>query len=580
MDYYIIMEINVFDILRIVGALGFFIYGMKVMSEGIQKAAGDKMRQILNTITANRFMGVVTGFLLTSIVQSSSATTVMVVSFVNAGLLSLVEAIGVVMGANIGTTITAWLITIFGFKVKIVSVALPIIGIGFPMLFSSNNKVKLWAEVFIGFALLFMGLDALKASMPNLTESQLSFLNGYTDLGRLSVVLFVCIGTIVTILVQSSSAAMALTLVLCHKGVIPFEMAAAMVLGENIGTTITANLAALVANTHAKRAARAHFLFNIIGVTWMFIMFPFFISFIKSYVPLFINIVNDYVFSVQSTSDSGSQGYTAVLFSLSIFHTFFNITNTVLLIWFVPHITKLSIKMVPANKGADEEFQLEFIGNTFFGKLSEVSMLEAKKEIYKFGKITKTMSDNTQKAINETEKKNRKKTLSKIKEYEILTDKLEIAIADFLTKASQNNITHKSSRDIRIMLSIINDLERIGDLFQSIAVTITKKYDQKLWFSNLQKDKLNTMFDKLNRALSIMLKNLDLSYSQVNKMEATQAEQDINLLASELRKDYLSQVQQGTDNLTTIMAYYDIFSTCERIGDHIINVTEGITGDI
>ena len=279
------MEFGFLGFLNLMGSLGFFIYGMKVMSEGIQKVAGTKMRQILRSMTSNRFKGVLTGFALTALVQSSSATTVLVVSFVNAGLLALVESIGVIMGANIGTTITAWLISIIGFKVKIANYALPIIAIGFPLLFMSKSKTKSWAEVLIGFALLFIGLSYLKESVPDLKANPeiLEFLAQYTDLGFLSTLLFVGIGTILTVTVQSSSAAMALTLVMANNGWIPFDLAAAMVLGENIGTTITANLAALVANIHAKRAAAAHFIFNIFGVIWVILLMPFMLDFIDSY---------------------------------------------------------------------------------------------------------------------------------------------------------------------------------------------------------------------------------------------------------------------------------------------------------
>jgi len=262
------MSYSFFDFLTLIGALGFFIYGMKVMREGIQKVAGSNMRKVLGMMTSNRFKGIFTGFLITSIVQSSSATTVMVVSFVNAGLLTLIQSIGVIMGANIGTTVTAWLISIVGFKVSISSFALPIIGFALPMLFSRKSKIKSWGEVLIGFAILFIGLNELKGAVPDLESDPaiLEFLSSFTDMGVLSVLLFVGIGTIVTITVQSSSAAMALTLVMANNGWIPFEMAAAMVLGENIGTTITANLAAMVANVHAKRAARAHLIFNLSGI--------------------------------------------------------------------------------------------------------------------------------------------------------------------------------------------------------------------------------------------------------------------------------------------------------------------------
>ena len=331
-----------FDFLIIIGALGFFIYGMKVMSDGIQKVAGSKMRNILSSMTSNRFLGVTTGFLITALLQSSSATTVMTVSFVNAGLLSLVESIGVIMGANIGTTITAWLISILGFKIKISAIALPIIAVGFPLMFSKKSNIKAWAEVLIGFALLFMGLDELKHAVPDVKNNPeiLNFLAGFADISFLSRLMFVGVGTILTIVVQSSTAAMALTLVLCSTGVIPFEVAAAMVLGENIGTTITAELASLVGNVHAKRSARIHSMFNVIGVIWMVIAFPFVIELIDKYMTIYMGM------SPLNPEDKSA----TVPLGLSIFHTTFNIFNVLLLVGFVPFMAKIATRLVKVKR--------------------------------------------------------------------------------------------------------------------------------------------------------------------------------------------------------------------------------------
>ncbi len=352
------------------------------------------MRQILGAMTSNRFKGVFTGFLLTALVQSSSATTVMVVSFVNAGLLNLVESIGVIMGANIGTTVTAWIISLIGFKVKISAFALPIIAFGAPLLFASKSKPRAWGEVLIGFALLFMGLSFLKGSVPDLKANPeiLAFLQHYADLGYLSILMFVAIGTIVTLVVQSSSAAMAVTLVMANQGWIPFELAAAMVLGENIGTTITANLAAMIANVHAKRAARAHFIFNMSGVVWMLLLFMPFINGISSYMET-------------TTGASPLVEATSIPIGLSIFHTVFNILNTFIMIWFVPQIAKIVTKMVPS-RGDDEEFHLEFIGVNIM-PTPEISILEARKEIAKFAKITTKMSDFTRVLISKKHHKSR-----------------------------------------------------------------------------------------------------------------------------------------------------------------------------
>ena len=330
------MQFGFGDILTLFGSLGLFLYGMKVMSDALMEVAGDRMRTILATMTSNRVFAVFTGFLITTVIQSSSATTLMVVSFVNASLLTLIESVGVIMGANIGTTVTAWLITILGFKVSMSAIALPLVGIGFLMSFSNREKVKYWGRFIVGFAVLFIGLQFLKDSMPDISSNPgaLEWLKSYTKGGYLSVILFLFIGTILTVVIQSSSATMALTLILCYQGWIPFEMAAAMVLGENIGTTITANLAALVANRNAKRTARAHLIFNVIGVIWMLIVFyP------------FLNAIN--YFMTRNGNPSPFMTAAAIPVALSFFHTAFNIINTFLLIWFVPLIVKIVLRFIP-----------------------------------------------------------------------------------------------------------------------------------------------------------------------------------------------------------------------------------------
>jgi phosphate:Na+ symporter len=330
------MAYGFYDILQLIGALGVFLFGMKVMSDALLKLAGNKMRSILATMTSNRFLGIFTGFFITSVIQSSSATTLMVVSFSNAGLLTLTEAIGVIMGANIGTTITAWLIAILGFKVSMSTIALPLVGFGFAFTFAKKDQTKNWGNFIIGFALLFIGLQFLKEAMPDIKNNPeiLEFLSNYTDLGYLSILLFLLIGTILTVVIQSSSATMALTLIMCAQGWIPFELAAAMVLGENIGTTITANLAAFVANYQAKRTARAHLVFNLIGVLWMLILFYPFLRFVSW-------------LTEQVGSDSPYVNAAAIPVAISLFHTTFNIINTFLLVWFVNPIARLVERLIP-----------------------------------------------------------------------------------------------------------------------------------------------------------------------------------------------------------------------------------------
>jgi len=563
------MKFGLFETLQLIGALGFFIYGMKVMSEGIQKVAGSKMRQILSAMTSNRVKGVLTGFTLTGLVQSSSATTVMVVSFVNAGLLSLTESIGVIMGANIGTTITAWLISIIGFKVKIAAVALPIIAFGFPLLFVSKSKVKAWGEVLIGFALLFIGLNELKNSVPDLRANPeiLEFLASYTDMGVLSVILFIGIGTLITVVVQSSSAAMALTLVMANQGWIPFELAAAMVLGENIGTTITANLAAMIGNIHAKRAARAHFIFNVFGVVWMVLVFSF-----------FINGIDAYMQSSQGVSPLDPEQFAAIPIALSLFHTTFNILNTLLLIGFVNFIAKTVTKMVPS-KGDDEEYHLEHIGLNMI-QTPDISILEARKEIAKFGALIQKMTGFTRTLVEKKKDKKVGKLVDKVKKYEEITDRIEMEIANFLSKVSEGNISGESSKKIRGLLSINNDMERIGDIYYQIALAISRKQEDKVWFTEEQLVGLEAMLNLVDDGVTIMNKNLNSDYSRVTIREALEKEREINARRNELRRTHLSKIEQGEYNLKSGLIYSDIFNLLERVGDHLINVTEGIVGDI
>lgn len=325
------MEYTFYDFFKLLGSLALFLYGMKIMSEGLQKFAGDRLRSILTAMTTNRVTGVLTGILITALIQSSSATTVMVVSFVNAGLLTLSQSIGVIMGANIGTTVTAWIISALGFKVSVSAFSLPLLAIGIPLLFSQKSHRKSVGEFIFGFSFLFMGLDLLKGNAPDLSANpdMLAFVQNYTDMGFLSVLLFVLIGTVLTMIVQASAATMAITLIMCANGWISFELGAALVLGENIGTTITANLAALTANTQARRAALAHMMFNVFGVIWVLIVFQ-----------PFLTGVNWIVDDLMQVSNDPS---VAVPFKLSAFHSCFNVCNVLFLIWFVPTLSLIHI---------------------------------------------------------------------------------------------------------------------------------------------------------------------------------------------------------------------------------------------
>ncbi|MEQ9303719.1 MAG: Na/Pi cotransporter family protein [Marinoscillum sp.] len=561
------MKFGLLDLLNLLGALAFFIYGMKVMSEAIQRVAGSKMRQILSSMTSNRFKGVLTGFLITSLVQSSSATTVLVVSFVNAGLLSLVESIGVIMGANIGTTITAWLISIVGFKVKIDAYALIIIAFSFPLLFFNRDRIKTWGEVFIGFALLFMGLAYLKGAVPDLKSNPeiLAFLSEYSNMGFLSTLLFVAIGTIITVVVQSSSAAMALTLVMANNGWIPFELAAAMVLGENIGTTITANLAAIVGNVHAKRAAFAHFIFNVFGVVWIILLMGPFLSAISSYM-LF------------QTGVSPETNPESIQFALSVFHTCFNVINTILLLGFVKFIAMVVIRAIKSKDDEEDEFKLEYI-HTGLLNTAELSLEEAQKETAIFGKIILKMSGVMKELLSEPKKKRQKKLLKKMRKYEENTDHLEEEISNYLAKVSDGSLSSATSARVVSLLSIINDMERIGDMFFQMSKDFETKQKEKRGFTKKQNSNLIKMFDLMDSSINTMVENLNSNFKNVSLEPAIKHEQSIDEYRNKLRKELMEEMRSKHYDVQLGALYKDLFQSMEKVGDHVINVTEAITGE-
>ncbi|MFA8301120.1 MAG: Na/Pi cotransporter family protein [Hyphomicrobiales bacterium] len=559
------------QILTLIGSLGFFLYGMKLMSESLQKVAGSKMRNILAAMTSNRLKGVFTGFLVTTVIQSSSATTVMLVSFVNAGLLSLIQSIGVIMGANIGTTVTAWIISILGFKVKMNLIALPLVGISFPLLFSKISRKKAWGELIIGFSILFIGLDFLKDAIPNVADSPqiFQFLEQYTDLGYLSVILFVGLGTILTVVIQSSSATMALTLVMCNSGWIPFEMAAAMVLGENIGTTITANMAAMVANTSAKRAARAHLLFNLFGVIWMLIIFyP------------FLNLIDWFIQDTEGVSSIMANKPTvaaiaAIPIALASFHTAFNIINTFGMLWFARTIAKVATYLVKSKEDDDEQFRLQYIRVGLLST-SELSIVQARKEIAFLAKRTSKMFELIPKLLVEKNEKKYNKLLKKAKNYEDIIDRMEVEIANYLTKISESKISRRGTMQIRAMLKIIDDIESIGDVCYNMIMTIKSKNEQKLYFTQDLRDNLDEMFLLTKEALLNMEGNLNLEYKDVLLSKASDIEAKINELRDNLRVQHVEDIKQEKYSYKKGTFYSSLFSNCEKVGDHVINVSEAI----
>ncbi len=557
------MNYTLLDFLTLIGSLALFLYGMKLMSEALQKVAGSKLRNVLAAMTSNRFMGVFTGVMITAIIQSSSATTVMIVSFVNAGLLTLVESVGVIMGANIGTTVTAWLISLLGFKVKMSILAYPIIGLGFPLIFAKKTRHQSWGQVLVGFALLFIGLESLKTSVPNIGTNPeiLEFIKNFTGMGIGSNLIFLVIGTILTVVIQSSSATMALTLVMCNNGWISFESAAAMVLGENIGTTITANLAASVANFTAKRAARIHLLFNVIGVIWVLSIFPFFLKGVDA---ITISISGKSAFT-----DTG-----AVPISLSFFHTFFNILNVLFQIWFVRYLVQAVQKLVP-EKEDEQEFKLTYIK---FGMLStnELSLLQAKKEIILYATQTKKLFSRLPNMLDEKTDKKFIKQYDKVVSGENKSDEMEESIANYLTKVGEGDMSKASSMRISSMLRIVDELESIGDSCYNVARAINRSRDKKLPFTPDMKANLQDMFTHVDEALAIMIENLDSHHYDVAKKSAKKIETKINECRDALRKQHVKDIEAEKYSYPTGTLYKDIFSESEKMGDYIYDITLSI----
>lgn len=557
------MEYGLFDFLKLIGSLGVFLYGMKLMSEALQKVAGAKMRYILAAMTSNRVKGVITGVLITTIIQSSSATTVMVVSFVNAGLLSLIESIGVIMGANVGTTVTAWLISILGFKVSMAEISLPMIGLCLPLLFSNKRSRKSWGELIIGFGLLFIGLEFLKSSMPNLNENPeiFTFLQEYTDMGYASYILFMLIGTALTILIQSSSATMALTLVMCANGWISFEIAASMVLGENIGTTVTANLAAMIANTAAKRAALAHLVFNVFGVLWVLAIFPIFLGWIEQF-SVFLGIGNP-------VTNIGS-----VPMALSLFHTMFNIANVLILIWFTKFIARIVSKIIPMKETKEDAFTLKHIK---IGLLStpDASLFQANQEISLYAKNARDMFHSVTECL-EMPGKDFPKQFDSLVKMEDESDNVEIEIANYLTKVSESKLSTENSQRIRAMFKIVSEIESVADSSLNVTKAISRRNDQNVVFSEELTNKLKHMFTLVDDTLGVMCANLSMEYKEVNAKKAYELEQAVNDYRTILKQEHLIAIEEKRYDYPTGILYNDMFSECEKIGDYAINVTQAI----
>lgn len=566
----------VWQILQVVGSLGVFIYGMKIMSEGLQKIAGEKLRSLLKGMTSNRFYGILTGIGITILIQSSSATTVLVVGFVNAGLLTLTESFGVIMGANIGTTITAWLLAIFGFKVKIETFAILAIGIFFPFILSKNEKFRNIAEFVIGFGILFIGLGLLKDSVPNPQDNPeaLAFFQKFAnyDIRYISIFLFVIFGTLLTIVVQSSSAATAITLTLLAQNWISFDLACAMVLGENIGTTITANLAATVGNVHAKRSARFHLFFNLIGVFWMLLIFVPFTNFIYAS----IDVIYDFFQSKfgEGNYDSKSVLKDFDLMGMALFHTAFNFLNVALLFFFVPLISKLVIKLVkPANE-EDEEFRLQYI-DTGLMSTPSLNIENAKKEMQDFAKLIDKMAHNTYALFYEKQKDDAK-LIDKIRKREDFTDKLDIELTTFLAKISEGELSNSATREVKNMIRISHELERMGDLYFELTKNYERLKREKAELPQNSKQDMHELMILTMEALTMMRQNLDSTKPRVKVEEIIEKEKAINKKRKEIFTNHFQRLEKGVYAPKVGVIYIDFVNRLERLGDTIINIHEAI----
>ncbi len=550
-----------YQILSIAGSLGLFLFGMKIMSDGIQKAAGNRLKAILNLMTKNRVFAVFTGFFITALIQSSSATTVMIVSFVNAGLLNLGQAIGVIMGANIGTTVTGWIVALLGFKIKITSMALPAIGIGLPFFFSKNINKKEFGEILIGFGLLFLGLAFLKDSVPDIKSHPeiLKFIQNFTGYGIGSIILFVIIGGLITVIVQSSSAAMAITLTMAWSGWIDFPTAAAIVLGENIGTTITAYLASIGTSINARRASRAHTLFNIFGVIWMLILFKPFIYLVDIIVPGDI---------------SAGSNPASIPAHLAMFHTLFNLINTIFSIFFIPQITFIVRKLVPDKGGSElEEYSFKYIASSL-QDLPEFYIIPVKEELFKLTEIVENMFSRFWIVFSNFNKKMGSE-VNDLKVMEDYTDRMQEEITRYIIDAANDSPQNGNAEKTSALIRIVNELESIGDSCYNLILLAERRYQKKIVIDESGFDELKPYSEIVQNFLIFIKTHLNGYISDNELKAAMDLEMEIDNQRRILRKKAQTRLQQGK-NVKGELLYIDIVRHIEHIGDYAMNIAEAL----
>ncbi len=571
MDFWDIILI----IIKFAGAVVVFIYGMKLMSEGLQKVAGGKMRRIMGKMTNSPLRGIVTGAAVTATIQSSTATTVMVVSFVNSGLLTLAGAIAVIMGANIGTTVTSWLI-LLGMSCSVPRLLLPltIFAIAFPFILAKSDKVKSVSEFIIGLGILMAGLQFLQDTIPDICQHAvvLDTMHSWSSSGFWPIPLFIVIGAILTMLIQASSAVMAITLILTANGWIGFDIAVAIIIGQNIGTTLTANIAARVANTAGKKAARAHFVFNMVGALITLIAFY----------PI-LNLIS--YFTELAAGHPASFDYRLLPVAImplatTIFHTFFNIINTIILAFFIPQFIKVVDWMVrPSAEDNEDEFRLRFISGGFTD-IAELNIQAAQKEIESFSKRVLHMFTFLPSLRTAKDDDEFNKIVQRIEKYEAITDRMEMEIAQFLTKTAAGDLSQEGSRRVSSMLRIVDNLESIGDTIFQIAMTRKNKRETAVHFDQGLNDNLSHMTDLVQQALDVMDHNLNTTYSHIDLDAAYQAEHAINRYRDTLRSRHLDALKLGVYNFAVGNAYSSLYALYEKLGDYIINVSEAIDNSV
>ena len=572
------------NVLSVLGGLAMFLYGMALMSEGLQKSAGDRLRAFMAKMTSNAFKRVLTGTVVTCLVQSSSATTIMVVSFVNAGLLTLGNAIGVIMGANIGTTLTAW-ITSLGFSVNIALFAVPVMAFGYLMTCTKKAALKNLGQFLIGFAIMYVGLtfmkDCANEILGEYQTGMMNFFGSINGFGFGSILLFLIAGAVLTIVLQASSATMAITMLLAASGLIDFKLAVAMVLGENIGTTITANIAAAVANTSAKRAARAHTIFNIVGVIWVLAFFPPIVKLICTIMEA-LNFYNPMEASRQLAliANGDAQAHPelletykdSLLYGIAMLHTLFNVTNTLVLIWFTPLIEKAVVWLVKEPKGETEVFRLKYISG---GPLStaELSISEAQQEIIHFAEICRNGFGYIRQAVNEQDPDKFDALNEKLIKYEEITDRIEFEIAAYLNDVSKNEISEDAANKIKAMYKIISEMESLGDSGEAIGRILQRKNAHNKVFDKTILDRLNKIMDLVQKSYDVMIENLK-NPSLTDISNAENCEYNINECRNHLREEHIVNIESNSYNYLTGVYYMDVLAQLEKLGDFMINISQ------